>query len=149
MNVIELFGVQLISTLLCLYQITGWPYYEGRGVLNSYANTPEGQAWAAKNVAVTPPILQLNHQETGINAIVLGDILSSNYYGAKYQKNLFFNDLGQGIVRHMSFDSAGNIKEIDVFATGAERVVNIAEGPDGILYYCNVSKGTVGRWERK
>jgi glucose/arabinose dehydrogenase len=127
----------------------GWPYYEGSGVLGSYANTPLGQEWKATGAVVTPPILELNHQETGINAIVLGDKLSSTYYGAKFKDALFFNDLGQGTLRFIKFDGAGKIVEVDLFATGAERVVSIQEGPDGLLYYCNVSKNTVGRWERK
>lgn len=130
----------------------GWPLYEGSQPLPAYANTPEGQVWtaqnAANNVQYTPPLYELNHASTGINAIVLGDKLSSSYYGTKYKDNLFFNDLGQGIVRHMSFDSAGNVDDVDVFDTGAAYVVSIQEGPDGILYYCDLNDGIVGRWER-
>ena len=133
------------------------PYYEGTGKLGAYADTPLGVAWTAADAVVTPPILELNHQVTGINAIVLGDKLSSTRYGAKFKDALFYNDLGKGIVRYLKFDGAGNIQNIqevnqdlNVFVTGADRVVSIQEGPqDGFLYYCNVSKGTVGRWERK
>lgn len=126
----------------------GWPYYEGKGVLDAYADTPEGESWKAQGVSVTSPLYEISHASTGIDAIVLGDKLSSNYYGSKYKDNLFFNEFGRGTVRHLSLDSSGNVDAVDVFATGAKQVVSIQEGPDGILYYCDLDDGIVGRWER-
>lgn len=129
----------------------GWPFYEGGNGISlrqmSYEKTPKGAAFFNKSISVVAPIYALNHQSDGINAIVLGAKLSSTYYGAKYQGNLFFNDLGKGIVRHISFDTSGNVANVDIFTTGAESVVQISEGPDGILYYCNLFGGKVGRWE--
>ena len=125
----------------------GWPYYEGAAVQNGYASTPEGRAFATQNIAVTAPLYALNH-DTGINAIVLGTKLTSTYYGTQYKDNLFFNDLGKGIVCHMSFTGSGGVQDVGEFTTGARYVVDIAEGPDGILYYCKHLDGIVGRWER-
>jgi glucose/arabinose dehydrogenase len=129
----------------------GWPFYEGGNGISlsqmAYSETPEGAAFLKKNVSVVASIYALNHQSDGINAIVLGAKLSSTYYGTKYQGNLFLNDLGQGIVRHMSFDTSGNVANVDVFTTGAMLFVDLAEGPDGLLYYCALGADKVGRWE--
>ncbi len=128
----------------------GWPYYEG-GNGNSlqtggYRNLAAAQAFYASNQQVTPSLLGLNHGTTGINAIVLGDIYTDNVFPEEYQGDLFFNDLGQGIVRNVSFDELGNVTSVDTFATGANVVVQIIEGPDGKLYYVDLDDGQIGRW---
>ena len=128
----------------------GWPFYEGgSGVsqqTNRYRDLPEAQVFYASNPNVTPSIYALNHSSTGINAIILGDRYRGNAYPSEYQGDLFFNDLGQGIVRNVSFDSNGNITNVQTFTTGAQIVVHIAEGPDGNLYYIDLNDGIVGRW---
>ena len=128
----------------------GWPYYEGgSGVslrTNSYQNLPEAQVFYASGQTVTPAIHALNHGQTGINAIILGDVYTGTAYPSEYSGDLFFNDLGQGIVRNISFDSNGNVSNVETFSTGAQIVVHIQEGPDGNLYYIDLNDGQVGRW---
>jgi len=133
----------------------GWPYYEGGSGEslpnpNGYVDTPEGQAFFSQPDPlgrVVAPIYALNHERDDINAIVLGAKLSSSYYGEELRGNLFLNDLGNGIIRRISFDASGDIKGIDVFANDARYFVKIAEGPDGALYYCALLGDKVGRWE--
>jgi len=128
----------------------GWPYYEGgSGSSNrtgGYDDLPEARDFYRDGPAVTPSLLGLNHQADGINAIVMGDIYKGSVYADEYQGDLFFNDLGQGIVRNVSLDEAGNVTSVETFATGASYVVQMIEGPDGLLYYVNLVNGTVGRW---
>ena len=128
----------------------GWPYYEG-GSGNSlptggYQDLPQAQAFYNSGQVATPSIFALNHSADGINAIVIGDVYRGNAFPEQYQGDLFFNDLGQGIVRNISFDDSGNITSVDTFATGANVVVQIIEGPDGSLYYVDLDDGLVGRW---
>jgi hypothetical protein len=132
-----------------------WPDYEGgdNGSLQqaSYSQLPEAQAFYDSGADVTAPLVALNHASTGINAIVLGDIYDGTTYPTEYVGDLFFNDLGQGIVRNVSFDAAGNVTSVEQFATGANVVVMIKQGPDGNLYYVNLyyvdlDDGEVGRW---
>lgn len=129
----------------------GWPFYEGgngTSIVNTrYRDTPEGQAFFAQGISVTAAEYALNHQADGINAIVMGDSYRGSLYGAEYQGDIFFNDLGQGIVRHASVDANGNVTDVNTFATGANVVVAISEGPDGALYYVDLDDGNVGRWE--
>ena len=127
----------------------GWPFYEGGSgnslQTNGYRDLPEAAAFYS-DITVTPAIYALNHGATGINAIVLGDIYTGSTYPSEYQGDLFFNDLGQGIVRNVSFDASGNITNVETFTTGAQIVVQIVQGPDGNLYYVDLNDGTVGRW---
>lgn len=129
----------------------GWPFYEGgsgtSNVLSSYANTPEGQAFFNLDPPVDAAIYALNHQADGINAIVMGDAYRGSLYGAEYEGDIFFNDLGQGIVRHASIDANGNVTDVKTFTTGANVVVAISQGPDGALYYVDLDDSKIGRWE--
>ncbi len=134
----------------------GWPYYEGgNGVslrTNGYQNLPEAQDFYASGQTVTAAILGLNHAATGINALVVGDIYTGTVYPSQYQGDLLFNDLGQGIVRNVSFDANGDIANVSTFATGAQVVVQMKTGPDGYVYYVDLdgatgtTGGLVGRW---
>lgn len=129
----------------------GWPFYEGGRdelvVNGNYLGTPEADAFFASGVATELPAFALSHQADGINAIVLGDVYRGNQYGGNFNGRLFFNDLGQGIVRSASVDASGRISGAQTFATGAGVVVAITEGPDGFLYYVDLDDNRVGRWE--
>ena len=128
----------------------GWPYYEGGDgeslQTGGYNQLPEAIAFYNSGEPVEPALRAFSHSETGINAIVLGDIYTGDAYPDKYKGDLFFNDLGQGIVRNVSLDASGNVTDIETFTTGAEIVVHIEEGPDGALYYTDLADGEIGRW---
>ncbi|MCR9294622.1 MAG: PQQ-dependent sugar dehydrogenase, partial [bacterium] len=128
----------------------GWPYYEGASGTNSrttgYQDLPEADSFYASGAVATPAIYALNHAATGINAIVMGDLYTGSQYPSEYQGDLFFNDLGQGIVRNLSFDAQGNVASVNTFTVGANVVVQIKQGPDGYLYFVDLDDGRVGKW---
>ncbi|MBD2336607.1 DUF4347 domain-containing protein [Calothrix sp. FACHB-156] len=128
----------------------GWPHYEGGSGINlqtsGYKDLPQSQAFYASGQTTTPAIYALNHGTTGINAIVMGDVYSGTAFPEQYWGDLFFNDLGQGIVRNLSFDSLGNVTSMETFTTNAQVVVQINMGADGNLYFVDLDNGTVGRW---
>lgn len=128
----------------------GWPYFEGGNGTPvrtpSYQNLPEARAFYNSGQQTTPAVYGLSHQADGINAIVMGEVYRGSTYPAEYQGNLFVNDLGKGIVRAVSFDSAGNVDQVRTFTTGAQVVVQMIQGPDGNMYYVDLNDNTVGRW---
>ncbi|MEL6263666.1 MAG: DUF4347 domain-containing protein [Cyanobacteria bacterium J06626_6] len=128
----------------------GWPYYEGANGVSAqtggYSGLPEAQAFYNSGTTVTPSIYALNHETDGINAIVMGDVYTGDAYPDRYKGDLFFGDLGQGIIRNISFDGSGNISNIETFDIEDPYVVQMAEGPDDQLYYVNQLNGTVKRW---
>ncbi len=89
----------------------------------------------------------MNHATDGINAIVLGDVIRDGDLGQQYEGDVFFNDLGQGIVRNASIDANGVVTNVDVFATGAQYVVAMRQGPDGSLYFVDLVDGEIGKWK--
>ena len=133
----------------------GWPYYEGGNEVNlrtgGYEDLSESQDFYSSGATATPAILGLGHGNSGvngigINAIALGDIYTGEAFPEEYQGDIFFNDIGQGIVYNVSFDDAGNVTSFTTFTTGARFVVQIVEAPDGSLYYVDLDDGFVGRW---
>ncbi|NND98454.1 MAG: DUF4347 domain-containing protein [Pirellulaceae bacterium] len=130
----------------------GWPYYEGGQGVNyqtggGYANLSEAQAFYASGAVATPGAIALNHATDGINAIVMGDVLRNGDLGQQYEGDIFFNDLGQGIVRSASIDANGVLTNMQVFTTGAQYFVTIRQGPDGSLYFVDLVDGYVGKWQ--
>lgn len=128
----------------------GWPYFEGGSGTNiranGYQNLPEAIAFYASGATATPATFGLNHGADGINAIILGAVYTGDVYPAEFQGDVFFNDLGQGLVRNANLDADGNVISAQNFATGAGIVVSIQQGPDGTLHYVDLDDGLVGRW---
>jgi glucose/arabinose dehydrogenase len=129
----------------------GWPYYEGGSGesirTTGYRDLPEAQDFYSSGLPVVASLYALDHAQAGINAIVMGDVYRGSAYQADYQGDLFFNDLGQGIVRRLRLDANGDLAGIKTFTTGANVVVSIQTGPDGLLYFADFDDGVVGRWE--
>ncbi len=128
----------------------GWPYYEGGSGTSlrtgGYQDLPEAIAFYASGAPVTASLFALNHAADGINAIVLGSLYTGDVYPAEFQGDLFFNDLGQGLVRNANLDADGNVISVQNFAVDAAAVVSIQQGPDGTLHYVDLDDGLVGRW---
>ncbi len=124
----------------------GWPYFEGENQTGEYNTLPSAIEFYASNPDVTDPSLSLNHS-TGINAIIMGDVYDGNTYPDKYDGDVFFNDVGRGIVSHANIDGAGNITGAEEFIRDSVFVVQMRTGPDGDLYYVDLNDGEVGKWE--
>jgi len=123
----------------------GWPYFEGDFRTGEYQDFSEAQAFYNSSPNVASPNLSLNHN-TGINAVIMGDIYDGSAFPDKYTGDVFFNDVGRGIVSHANIDSSGNISGVEVFDQGNQFVVQMKTGPDGNLYYVDLDDGRVGRW---
>lgn len=128
----------------------GWPWFEGGNGANlqtgGYRDLPAAQAFYSSGQTVTPSLYALNHAASGINAIVLGDVYTGSVFPSQYRDNVFFADLGQGIVRNIRFNANGSIAEVQTFATGQRYIVQMVQGPDENLYFVDIDDGLVGRW---
>jgi hypothetical protein len=118
-------------------------------VNKGYAVLDEYKKRIASAPTMTIPLYAFNHVTFSITAIIVGDVLSSSIYGERYQGDLFFVNIGKGIIYHASFDKNRQISQLSVFATTAvdDYVVNIVEGPDGYLWYVAIYGNKIGRWE--
>lgn len=128
----------------------GWPYYEGGNGTNlrtnSYKDLQKAIDFYAGGQVATSSIYALNHASENINAIVMGAYYSGSTFPEQYRNNIFFNDLGQGIVRAATLNASGMVTGVETFTTGAVYVVQIVQGPDGNLYFVDLDDGKVGRW---
>ncbi|MCA9138448.1 MAG: DUF4347 domain-containing protein [Planctomycetales bacterium] len=128
----------------------GWPFYEGGQGVNlrtpSYQGLPQAQAFYNSGKAASPGFIAQPHTD-GTDVIVLGGVGWGSAYGPQYNNDIFYADFASGVVRHANVDAAGNLSSIGVFATGANFVVDIQQGPDGLLYYVDIVSGTIGRFE--
>ena len=127
----------------------GWPFYEGGDDRNlptgGYGNLPEAQAFYNSNTA-EPAFFGLDRSVDGINAIVMGDVYTGDAYPDRYKGDVFFGDLGQGIIRNINLDANGEVSSVETFANEDPFVVQMAQGPDDLLYFVNLFNGTVSRW---
>lgn len=128
----------------------GWPFYEGSQGVNSrtpsYQNLPQAQAFYNSGATASPAFIAQPHTD-GTDVIVLGSVAEGLYYGPQYDGDVFYLDFASGIVRHGNVDASGNLTSIGVFTTGANFVVDLQQGPDGLLYYVDIVSGSVGRFE--
>ncbi|MGD1899739.1 MAG: DUF4347 domain-containing protein, partial [Phormidesmis sp.] len=97
----------------------GWPYYEGGDGNNArtggYKNLPSASRFYDSGRTISPSLYGLNHLADGIIAIVMGDVYTGDAYPERYNCDLFFGDLGQGIIRNISFDSKGKVDTVETF----------------------------------
>jgi len=78
-----------------------------------------------------------------VSTQVVGDTNFS--FPAQYDGNFFFGDFNSGRIMRATLNASDNsIVSVDEFVTGVTNAIDIAEGPDGALYYCNFG-GTVFR----
>ena len=128
----------------------GWPWYEGgNGVslkTGGYQDLAAAQIFYSSGQTVTSAFYALNHAASGINAIVMGDVYTGSVFPSQYRDNVFFGDLGQGVIRNVRFNANGTVAQVQTFATGHQYVVQMVQGPDGNLYFVDLDDGIVGRW---
>ncbi len=128
----------------------GWPWYEGGNGTNlrtiGYEDLPAAQAFYASSAPATPALHAMNHSATGIDALIMGDVIEGDVWPSQYQGNLFFGELASGKIHNVRFNASGSIAEVGTFATGHSYVIQMVCGPDGNLYFVDLDDNTVGRW---
>ncbi len=124
----------------------GWPYFEGVARTPEYELLPEAIAFYNSAGSATNPIVDLQHVEDAIDALILGVIVQDSNLPAEYDGHLLFNHLASGHVRAIEFDAVGNVTQIKTLIQGPAFTTEIAIGPDGDLYFIDFASGVVGKW---
>ncbi|MEH2109828.1 PA14 domain-containing protein [Nostoc sp.] len=136
----------------------GWPFYEGGLDANgnivsqkqpSYGNLDAAKAFYSSGTPVTAPVYTYKH--FGSNSIVMGDFYTGNTFPSIYQGALFVGDFSQATIDALTFDSQGKLASVKRFASQADRpnlgvTAQITTGPDGNLYYANLTGGEIDRF---
>ena len=107
----------------------GWNNYEG-------GNQPAGQSAAPYGVYIDPKITYRTNNSPFGGCVTGGAFYDGGTFPAAYQNNFFWGDYNSGKIMRSVLDGAGqNVTNTTEFVTGVSRVVDIAVGPDGHLYY--------------
>ncbi|MEH2125138.1 PA14 domain-containing protein [Nostoc sp.] len=136
----------------------GWPFYEGGLDANGnvvslkqpvYANLDAAKAFYNSGSSVTQPLYTYKH--SGSNSILVGDFYTGNTFPSIYQGALFIGDFSQGTIDALILDSQGKVTSVKRFASPADRPnlglpTQITTGPDGNLYYANLTGGEIDRF---
>ena len=124
----------------------GWPYYEGIQGQNAqtggYNTLATAAAFYANNNAV-PPLWSRSHAAGGV-AIVVGDFYTGTAYPEQYRGALFFSDFGDNQLRYLRVNEDGSLRSIAPLNLNVGPVVEMSMGPDGFMYYVDIS-GKIGR----
>jgi glucose/arabinose dehydrogenase/PKD repeat protein len=111
----------------------GWPDCEG---------TSKAAVDAPCDVDQTAPLYAYPH-DVG-NAIVGGEVYRGRAFPPEYRGAYFFGDFARGWISYLTFDADGEVATVTRFTDDAERVVHIAVGPDGALYWTSL-QGSIHR----
>jgi glucose/arabinose dehydrogenase len=138
----------------------GWPCYEGTGRQPGYdnQNLPICETLYGQPNAITAPFFTYKHSDhviTGDACPIGGSSVaglafapaSGGPYPAEYAGTLFFSDYTRRCIWAM--EKGGNLtpspSNIKAFVIGASDPAQIQIGPDGNLYYVDITTGTVRR----
>ncbi|MEH2282172.1 MAG: PA14 domain-containing protein [Nostoc sp.] len=136
----------------------GWPFKEGGLDANGnivslnqpvYAKLDAAQDFYNSGTVTTAPVYTYKHFSS--NSIVMGDFYTGNTFPSIYQGALFVGDFSQGTIDALTFDSQGKLASVKRFASQADTpnlgvTAQITTGPDGNLYYANLTAGEIDRF---
>ncbi|WP_327328886.1 malectin domain-containing carbohydrate-binding protein [Halobellus limi] len=104
----------------------GWPDCEGE----------------CSDPAYDDPIYTYGHDVGG--SITGGDFYRGSQFPSEYEGAYFYGDYVAGWIKYLTFDSDGNVTGSYDFKSDANNVVEIDQGPDGSLYYIDIT-GSIHR----
>lgn len=136
----------------------GWPFFEGgdRGASHrtpGYMNLPQAQEFyrsvADGVIDLHAAFRAFSHDETApghqVQAIAAGEAGTlGDRYPRELQRSYFFSDYAQGEVYTLALSGRSDTKFLYKNPDGYGPVKFIS-GPDGFLYYVDVSDGKIGR----
>ncbi len=135
----------------------GWPCYEGAARMGSYdsLNLESCEDLYSEGTA-TAPYFAYHHNDkvvagesctTGSSSISGLAFYTGDAFGPEYKDALFFSDYSRNCIWVMPKGANGlpdpNARR--TFLTGAAGPVFLTQGPDGALYYADLSGGTIRR----
>ena len=132
----------------------GWPYYEGgQGGVSlqtfGYKDMQAAKDFYASGKPVVAPFQAFSHQDSApgfpMQAIVFGDIYTGSIYPAWLQDRAFVASLTTGEVFAVS--TTNPAAAVEKLTTYAGTIVFMDQGPDGLIYFANLTGGQIGRWQ--
>ena len=86
------------------------------------------------------PIFTYPHEGTGA-AVIMGDVYRGGNFPSQFEGAILYADYVRGWVRYLTTDASGNITGDYPFASDAGVIVDLAQGPDGAVYFVDLFGG--------
>ncbi|MFB6135204.1 MAG: PQQ-dependent sugar dehydrogenase, partial [Halobacteriaceae archaeon] len=93
---------------------------------------------------VTDPLYAYPHNGTGAS-ITAGPVYRGGSFPDEYEGAYFYADYAREWIRYLTFDGPETVAGSHPFETDAGGVVDILQGPDGALYYLDITNGALKR----
>jgi hypothetical protein len=131
----------------------GWPYYEGgQGGVSlrtpQYSDLLAARAFYDAGSPVVAPFQAFSHSDEppgpAMNAIVFGDVYTGQVSPTWLQNRAFFSSLYTGEVFAVPTTAGGTAARLTSYPG---TIVFMDQGPDGRMYFADISNGTIGRWQ--
>jgi glucose/arabinose dehydrogenase len=134
----------------------GWPCYEGAPKAGGFGALDLCKALYAEAGAVDAPHFAYKHSDkvvagescgTGSSSITGLAFYTGSSYPSKYAGALFFADYSRNCAWAMlaGADGTPDPTKIETFAAGMSTPVDLVVGPEGDLYYADLSGGAIRR----
>lgn len=125
----------------------GWPFYEGtdKGSLGQADYQALGLPFPGESQVISP-YLSFAHGDPDkpFNAIVIGEIYRGNVYPTDFNNDLFFGDFNQGDIYALDVsDPTKTLRKL----TNHSYIADMLLGPDGFMYFVDLVRGQIGRWD--
>ncbi|WP_190694442.1 NPCBM/NEW2 domain-containing protein [Nostoc sp. FACHB-152] len=131
----------------------GWPFFEGPIQNGGYASLPQAQAFYSSGQTVVSPLLVRNHDASQnpdgkpATALIMGDFYTGNTFPSIYNRAVFYNDVGIGMIYASFLNPNGTVASTELFDNNLPYIVDMETGPDGNLYYVSLYGNEIGRWK--
>lgn len=138
---------RIFNPLATPLQNFGWPCYEGP-VKNQGFEATNLQLCRDLYTAGTANMPYYSYDHDGLSTSISGiEFYSGTSYPDKYKNALFFADYSRAFIKAMLPDSSGmpNTNDIETIIDGGANPVDLEKGPDGNIYYVDLSLGEIHR----
>ncbi len=130
----------------------GWPCREGPASMDSYANSPRGQATCPGRTFVAPTFAW-HHSQPGLSippgrkasAVIGGPVVRGTRYPVAYRGRAFYGDAVGSWMASGVTSATGDLSGDAAFTTSLPGVVQIAQDDAGYLYFVHIGSGEVSR----
>ena len=116
----------------------GWPACEGPELPSRSACDPP----SSQPSNYSAPLYSYSHEGEN-RSIIGGFVYRGTAFPASYRGAYFYADYSDGYIHYLTFNANGSVASNQSFDEGAWRIVDLAQGPDGALYYLSIAQGKV------
>ena len=124
----------------------GWPCYEGNQVSEDYGDRGSCPKLLDKGAGATQgPVWSYERGKAPVVAVIGGVFYTGTAYPPELQNMYVYGDFGLDFVRTINVEGQTRVRREAKLVDNAGKPTQIAQGPDGHLYYLALGAGELRR----